>query len=345
LYGGGGIYNGGAGISYSQLANPVLKWERNITTNLGLDFGFFENRITGSLEVYNKESRDVLFSQPIQSSTGFSSITSNVGRLSNKGIELTLGADIIKAKQPGALNWNAAFTFAYNKNEVKELYGGLKILPGDNSVQVGQPLGVLFTQKFAGVNPATGRPMWYDSLGNLTNQVLAKDRQIIGPQNTPLYQGGLRNAITYKNFTFDFFFQYEYGRYTSDGQANFLIENIARINVLKEAFDKRWTIPGQITYFPRYLTTSAESKGSGAQSGDRTFFKADYVRLKNVSLSYDLPATKLKKAGFSSMRFYLQGTNLWTESDWFSYDIEFVGTATGIVPQTKNYTVGIQLGF
>jgi TonB-linked SusC/RagA family outer membrane protein len=345
LYGGGGIYNGLSGMSYSQLPNPKLKWERNITTNLGLDFGLFENRITGTVEVYNKETRDLLLSQPVQSSSGFSSITSNVGRLANKGIELTLGADLIKAKQPGALNWNMAFTFAYNVNEVKELYGGLKILPGDNSVQVGQPLGVLFTQQFAGVNPATGRPMWYDTLGNLTNQVLAKDRKIIGPQNTPLYQGGLRNTLTYKNFTFDFFFQYEYGRYASDGQANFLMENIARINVLKEVYDKRWTLPGQVTFFPRYNLNGTESKGSSAQSGTRTFFKADYVRLKNVTVSYDLPATKLKKAGFSSLRFYVQGTNLWTASDWFSYDIEFVGSATGIIPQTKNYTAGVQFGF
>ncbi len=345
LYGGGGIYNNGSGIAFSQLANPKLKWETNVTTNLGLDFGLFNNRVTGSIEVYNKETRDLLISQPIQISTGFSSITSNVGRLSNRGIELTLGGDIIKAKKQGGFNWNTTFTFAYNRNEVKELYDGLKILPSDNSVQVGQPLGVLFTQQFAGVNPATGRPMWYDSTGNLTYQVLAKDRKIIGPQNTPLYQGGLRNSLTFKNFTFDFFFQYEYGRYSSDGQANFLIENIARINVLKEAYDNRWTTPGQITFFPRYLLTSAESKGSGAQSGTRTFFKADYVRLKNVAVYYDLSPSLVKKAGLSSFRFYVQGTNLWTASDWFSYDIEFVGTATGIVPQTKNYTVGVQVGF
>lgn len=345
LYGGGGIYNNGSGIAFTQLANPKLKWETNVTTNLGLDFGLFGNRVTGSVEVYNKETRDLLISQPIQITTGFGSITSNIGRLTNRGIELTLGGDIIKAKKQGGFNWNTTFTFAYNRNEVKELYDGLKILPSDNSVQVGQPLGVLFTQQFAGVNPATGRPMWYDSLGNLTYQVLAKDRKIIGPQNTPLYQGGLRNSLTFKNFTFDFFFQYEYGRYASDGQANFLIENIARINVLKEAYDNRWTTPGQITFFPRYLLTSAESKGSGAQSGTRTFFKADYVRLKNVAVYYDLSPSLVKKAGLSSFRFYVQGTNLWTASDWFSYDIEFVGTATGIVPQTKNYTVGVQVGF
>lgn len=345
LYGGGGIYNNAAGIAYTQLANPNLKWETNTTTNLGLDFGFFNNRLTGTVEVYTKDTKDLLLTQPLQTSTGFSSITSNIGKVNNKGIEVTLGGDIFKSRKPGDLNWNVSFTFAYNKNTVKELYGGLQILPSDNSVQVGQPLGVLFTQQYAGVNPATGRSMWYDTLGNLTYQVTARDRKIIGPQNTPKFQGGLRNSVSFKNFTFEWFFQYEYGRYASDGQVNFLDENIGRINVLEEVYKARWTTPGQITFFPRYNVNGTEAKSSGSQSGTRNFFKADYIRLKNVSVYYDLNPTLAKKIGLSTARFYVQGTNLWTKSDWFSYDIEFVGTATGIIPQSKNYTVGIQLGF
>ena len=345
LYGGGGIYNGSSGISYTQLANTNLQWERNITTNLGIDFGLFDNRVTGTVEVYSKDSRDVLLSQPLQSTTGFTSITSNIGKLNNRGIEVTLGADIFKAKKQGDLNWNTSFTFAYNKNEVKELYGGLQILPGDNSVQVGQPLGVLFTQQFAGVNPATGRSMWYDSSGNLTYQVLAKDRRIIGPQNLPKFQGGWRNTVSFRNITIEWFFNYEYGRYVSDGQVNFLTENIGRINVLQTVFDNRWTTPGQITFFPRYNVNGTEAKSSGSQSGTRNFFKADYIRLKNVSAYYDFPQAVIKKAKLSSLRVYLQGTNLWTKSDWFSYDVEFVGTATGIIPQSTNYTFGVQVGF
>ncbi len=345
LYGGGGIYNNAAGIAYTQLANPNLKWETNTTTNLGLDFGFFNNRLTGTVEVYSKDTKDLLLTQPLQTSTGFASITSNIGKVNNKGIEVTLGGDIFKSRKPGDLNWNVSFTFAYNKNTVKELYGGLQILPSDNSVQVGQPLGVLFTQQFAGVNPATGRSMWYDTLGNLTYQVTAKDRKIIGPQNTPKFQGGLRNSVSFKNFTFEWFFQYEYGRYANDGQVNFLDENIGRINVLEDVYKARWTTPGQITFFPRYNVNGTEAKSSGSQSGTRNFFKADYIRLKNVSVYYDLNPSIAKKIGLSTARFYVQGTNLWTKSDWFSYDIEFVGTATGIVPQSKNYTVGIQLGF
>jgi hypothetical protein len=92
-------------------------------------------------------------------------------------------------------------------------------------------------------------------------------------------------------------------------------------------------------------TTGAESKGSSALSGSRTLFRADYIRLKNVTLSYDINSDVLKKLKLSAARFYLQGTNLWTISDWYSYDIEFVGSATGIIPQSRNITAGIQIGF
>jgi TonB-linked SusC/RagA family outer membrane protein len=360
LFGGGGVYNGAAGIAYTQLANPNLKWEKNRTNNLGLDFALFRSRITGSVEVYDKKTSDLLLNQPLQSSTGFTAVAANVGKMSNRGIEVTIGADIIRSKKPDGLVWNMNFIWSYNKNKVLELYGGLNFLPISQGgtvpgnfpaaawVQVGQPFGVLYTQKYAGVNPATGRAMWYDSLGNLTYQVANKDRQLGGSTLIPLYQGGFRNTISYKHFSFEAFFQYEYGRYENDGQVDFLLENIARINELTAVYDNRWTKPGQLTSFPRQNTV-AESKNSGAQGGDRLWFKADYIRLKSLLITYDISSDLLKKMRLSSARFYIQGTNLWTISDWYSYDIEFSRTTTGnpvgIIPQSKNFTVGIQLGF
>ncbi|HSC53982.1 MAG TPA: TonB-dependent receptor [Phnomibacter sp.] len=348
LYGGGGVYNGGAGIAYTQLANPDLKWETNATLNLGVDFGFFRNRINGSVEVYDKQTRDLLLSMPLQSASGFTSIIANVGKLQNRGVELTLNGDLIKGKAVGDFNWNVGFIFGFNKQEVKELYGGLKALPSVDPnliTRVGSPVSSLFTQNYAGLNAATGRPMWYDTLGNLTYQVAARDRVISGSTRLPLYQGGLRNTLSYKGFTLDVFFQYEYGRYAQDGQANFLMENITRIGVLQDYFDARWTTPGQITYFPRQNSNGTEAKGSGAQSGDRTWFKADYIRLKNITLSYDLDREFLNKMKLSAARFYMTATNMWTYSDWYSYDVEFVGTSTGIIPQSKNFTVGLQVSF
>ena len=344
LYSGGLVYNNAGGITFSQLANPGLQWEKNQTTNLGLDFGFFNNRINGSLELYQKLTKDLLLTQQVQWTTGFSGFTQNVGEIENKGVEVTLGGMLIKSRDRDGFNWNVNFVFAFNDNRVKSLYGGLKELPGDPGTRVGKRLGSIFTQKYAGVNAATGRPMWYDSLGNLTYQVLARDRVYIGDAQ-PEYSGGLNNTLTFKGFTLDVFFQYEYGRLAQDQQVNFLIENISRLNGVQEVYERRWTKPGDVTDFPRQNSVGTESKGSGALTGSRTWFKADYIRLKNVTLSYDIPTSISGRLKLSSARLYVQATNIWTMSDWFGYDVEFLGTGTGIVPQSKNVTVGIQLGF
>ena len=344
LYGAASPYSGQPGISFSQLANPELRWEKNRTTNLGLDFAFFDNRVFGSLEAYDKITADLLLSQPLQLTTGFGSITRNVGQIQNRGIELTLGVQPVKSLKPGGFNWTSTFIFTYNNNRVKKLYDGLQELPGNPSTRVNRSLGSIFTQQYAGVNAATGRPMWLDTLGNVTYQPLLRDRVYVG-DTQPDFWGGWTNNFTYKGFTLDVFFQYEYGRMADDGQVNFMLENIARLNSFVDVYENRWTTPGQITWYPRMRSAGAEPKGSSAASGSRNLFKADYIRLKNVTLSYDISSDVLKKLKLSAARFYLQGTNLWTMSDWYSYDIEFVGTATGIVPQSRNITAGIQIGF
>ncbi len=343
LFGGGGVYNGAAGIAYSQLANPNLKWETSVTTNLGLDFGLFNDRVSGTVEVYEKKNTDLLLNLPLQSSTGFQSIASNVGATRNRGVELTFNVNPVRAKKAGDFNWNLGFIFAYNEQEVVRLFDNLKFLP-DNSIRVSEPVGVLFTQNYAGVNAATGRPMWYDSTGNITYLVQPRDRKIIGPTLLSPYQGGLNNTFSFKGFTFDASFNYEYGRYATDGQVNFLRESSGRINFIKQIFDDRWTTPGQITETPR-MNLATEAKSSGGAAGTRTWFKADYIRLRNVTMSYDVDKTVLSRIKLNSLRFYVQGTNLFTYSDWYSYDVEFVGVATGIIPQTKNITVGLQVGF
>lgn len=344
LYQVNGVYNNATGISYSQLPNPNLKWEKNQTTNFGIDFGFFDNRITGSVELYQKLTKDLLLTRPVQWTTGFTGYTENVGSIENKGIELTLGGEVLRPRTPGGLSWNVNFVFAYNDNSIKSLYGGLQELPGDPSTRVGKRLGSIFTQKYAGVNPANGRPMWYDTLGNLTYQVLARDRVYIGDVQ-PEYSGGLTNTFTFKGFTLDVFFQYEYGRLLQDQQVNFLIENISRLNAVQDVYDKRWTTPGQLTSFPRQNSVGTESKGSGALSGSRTWFKGDYIRLKNLTISYDVPSRISNRLKLTSTRLYVQATNIWTLSDWYGYDVEFSGAGVGIIPQSKNVTVGLQLGF
>jgi TonB-dependent starch-binding outer membrane protein SusC len=344
LYNGGLVYNNLSGITFAQFPNPDLQWEKNQTTNLGLDFGFFNNRINGSVELYQKLTKSLLLSQQVGWVTGLSGFTQNVGEIENKGIELTLGGALLKSRVPNGFNWNVNFVFAYNDNRVKSLYAGLKQLPGDPGTAVGKRLGSIFTQEYAGVNPANGRPMWYDTLRNLTYQVQARDRVYIGDIQ-PEYSGGLSNTLSYKGFTMDIFFQYEYGRLAQDQQVNFLIENISRLNAVQDVYAKRWTTPGQLTSFPRQNSVGTEAKGSGALTGSRTWFKGDYIRLKNVTLSYDLPTSISGRLRLSNARLYVQATNIWTLSDWYGYDVEFLGTGLGIVPQSKNVTVGLQVGF
>jgi TonB-linked SusC/RagA family outer membrane protein len=344
LYGAAAPYSGQPGITFSQLANPELRWEKNRTANLGLDFSFFDNKVFGSVEAYDKITADLLLSQPLQLTTGFGSITRNVGQIQNRGIELTLGLQPVRSLKPGGFNWTSTFIFTFNHNRVRKLYDGLQELPGNPSTRVNKSLGSVFTQQYAGVNVATGRPMWLDTLGNITYQPQLRDRVYLG-DTQPDFWGGWTNNFTYKGFTLDVFFQYEYGRMADDGQVNFMIENQARLNAFVDVYENRWTTPGQVTWYPRMVFAGAETKGSSALSGSRTLFKADYIRLKNVTLSYDLNSDVVRKLKLSNARFYLQGTNLWTLSDWFSYDIEFVGAATGIIPQSRNITAGIQIGF
>ncbi|RAU83934.1 SusC/RagA family TonB-linked outer membrane protein [Pontibacter arcticus] len=344
LYGSGALYNGSAGINPSQLPNPDLKWERNETVNLGLDFGFFNDRIAGTIEVYNRMSRDLLLDQPVSWTAGYGAFTSNVGELRNRGIELEIRTANIQSA--GGFTWNTNFNIARNENEVMELYGGLDVLPSDNTIRVGYPVGTIFTQKYAGVNPATGRPMFYDINDNITYTPVLADRRIIG-DTQPEWYGGLTNTFAFKGFELDFMFQYEYGRIQSDGQLNFLSENGNRqFNTLQYFFDNRWTTPGQITSVPRPYNNGIEPGGvNHVSASSRIYNKVDYIRLKSITFAYNVPTPFLQFARLSSAKVYAQGSNLFTYDDFKGYDPEFFGSATGIIPQGKNYTVGIQLGF
>ncbi|RYZ20619.1 MAG: TonB-dependent receptor [Chitinophagaceae bacterium] len=352
LYVGGANYGGRSGLNFAQLSNPDLTWETNTTTNFGVDFGFINNRITGSVELYKKKTTELLLSQGVSYTTGFNSVFSNVGEVQNKGVELTLNGGLLKSKQNNGLNWNVTFTMAYNKSKLLKLFGDVKqYQASDNAISgfvpnyiVGEELYAVNTAPYAGVNPATGRAMWYDSLGNITYQIQTpRDNRVIGSE-LPKYTGGLTNSISYKGFTLDVFFQYEYGRLVNDGQISFLSEASGRINWLQSIYENRWTAPGQVTDVPR-MNLAAETKSSGQGGGSRLWVKGDYVRLKNVMLSYDLPSNLIRRVKLSGVKVYVQGTNLYTWTAAPSYDPEFLGAGTGQIPQSRNMTVGLQLGF
>jgi TonB-linked SusC/RagA family outer membrane protein len=350
LYGGGGNYSGSAGIVPSSLANLGLSWETNNTLNLGFDFGFFENRITGSVDAFDRRTKDLLLSQPILWTNGFGGISNNVGELQNRGLEFELSTVNV---DKGGFRWNTSFNITKIDNQILSLYSGLQFLPANPGIAVGQPVGrsgegAVFSQEYVGVNPATGRPMWLDIKGNITYLPLAADRQYQGSSLGTVF-GGLNNNFSYKGFELTTFFTYEYGGVGGDGQYGFLRENGTRLtlNALREVNDRSWKTPGQITDIPRNVTTNGgnELRSVGRNSGTASLLKYDFIRLSQLTLAYSFKPSLVSRIGLSRARIYMQGINLWTYTDYPGYDPEFTGGGTGQVPLTKSYTLGVQIGF
>jgi TonB-linked SusC/RagA family outer membrane protein len=339
LYGATRLYGNSSGIFPSQLGNPDLSWETREEHNIGLDLGLFKNRVLLTADVYKRTNKDLLLARSLYNTTGFTSITQNLGQVENEGLELLLSVKPFDSK----FKWTSSFNIAFQRNKVKELYDGLKALPGDASIRVGSPLGSFFVAEWAGVNPASGRGMWYDINGNITYNPTAADRKIVG-NIYPSKFGGWNNTLSYKGFSLDVFFQYEYGRIRQDGQYTQMMRMAgATVNTLLSGYNSRWQKPGDVVPTPRPFNGLADFNSVGWGTGTRYLFKTDYIRLKQLTLGYDITNELAKRMKIDGARIYIQGINLWTYTKWPSYDPEFTGDNFGIIPQSKNITVGLQV--
>ena len=335
------VYGNQAALNPSQLPNNNLTWETRVESNLGFDLVLFSNRLSFTVDAYSRKNKELLLGRPLYSTTGYTSITQNLGVVENKGLEILVTVTPIK----GAFAWNTSFNISFQENKVKKLYDDLEALPNDPSIRVGYPLGSFFTSEWAGVNPATGMGMWYDINGNITYNPTAADRKMIGTIY-PKSFGGWNNSFSYKGITVEAFLQYEYGRTRVDGQYQQMMRmGGATVNQLQSGFDQRWQKPGDLASAPRPFNGLADFNSVGWGTGSRYLFKADYIRLKQVTISYDVRPKVLKRLKLDGLRFYVQGLNLWTSTKWNGYDPEFTGDNFGIIPQSKNKTIGLQVRF
>jgi TonB-dependent starch-binding outer membrane protein SusC len=350
LYGLASVYQGNSGIRLTQLGNPILRWERNLTYNIGLDYGFFGGRVKGSLEAFERISQDLLLNRSIPQTNGISVITENIGEMRNRGIEFDITTTNVNT---GGFRWETNFNITFLENRVTQLFDGADVLPGNLSVRVGFPIFTNVGVPYAGVNPANGRPMWYDPNGNITYLVRTADQRPLGHSGISKQFGGFTNTLSYKGFELSGLFQYDLGRTIQNLQEFRLADNAGVLrNGLAYYFDNRWTTPGQITSVPRPAENRTEISGrvSSYQSGTRFFQDASYIRLKQVTLSYNLPASVVNRLKVSSIKLYGQGINVLTWTKWTGFDPEFAlaidGTLDnqGIIPQSRSYTFGIQVG-
>jgi TonB-dependent starch-binding outer membrane protein SusC len=355
LFGGGFAYNGQAGMAPGGLPNPDLKWERNVTLNLGFDAGLWNDRVTVSADIFRRDSEDLLLNQPIPVTNGFTSITKNVGNMRNDGLELEIGFVPLKTKD---LVWKTSFNYTLIDNKITKLYDGITplpnkdsviALPGDTRFAVGYPAFAIFNTEYGGVNPATGRPFWYDANGNITYRVQSpRDLKFFGSNQSKFF-GGWTNNVTYKGLTLDVLVQYDYGRFENNGQNAFLSELGGRtFNTLRSEYEKRWQKPGDITSVPRPYNGNTELNASGNFTGSRMLQDASYIRLKQISLSYDIPKKLTTAMKIQGLQFYVQAFNVATWSKWEGYDAEFINLGNGnngVIPLSRSYIGGIKLTF
>jgi TonB-linked SusC/RagA family outer membrane protein len=348
-----GLYSQGTyadGLAFFQNNFPVtdLKWERRVKTNIGIDFGFFENRITGSVNLYNDVTKDLFLNQQLSRTSGFTSVLRNIGELRNRGVEFELNADVLRV---GDFTWSVGGNITYNQNKVLKLLPGQDEIPsGIDIIKVGEPLYSMYLVRYAGVNPANGDGLFYDAKGNITPVVDPKAQKIYKPR-FPTTFGGFNTAFNYKNFGLSAFFSYATGHQLYNNERT----NIDNPGYLQDGFSRdvltRWQEPGDVTDWPRFQTadgrlTAFQYTEEGAAT-TRYLEDAGYVRLRNLQVSYNLPSRITDKAKIKGVRLFLIGQNLLTFTRWRGADPERgIGTATGaIYPALRTYTAGANITF
>lgn len=338
-----------AGIQPTGLGNPDLTWENTAQADLGLEFGFLDNRISGEVDVYEKKTTDLLLNLQLPYTGGYPSVTRNVGSLRNRGLEVSLNTRNID----GEFKWSTNFNISVNRNKITELPGGEIISGGRNlgRVREGEPIGVFWGVKYAGVDPDNGDALYYAADGSKTNDYGSAVQQKLGDPN-PKFTGGLTNSFSYKGVDLSILNQFTYG---ND------IYNIGGVfqSVNGDYFDnqtldqlKRWQKPGDITNVPR----ASFADGNGTSPSSRWISDGSFFRFKNVTLGYTIPAEIAKRGFMKSARVYVTGQNLITITNYDGYDPEVNTTTFGrpsyllghdfyTPPLAKTWLVGVNVGF
>ncbi|MEM6642346.1 MAG: SusC/RagA family TonB-linked outer membrane protein [Bacteroidota bacterium] len=314
-------------IEPANLANRDLKWETTAQLNLGLDFEFFDQRVSGSFDYYIKTTRDLLFPVPAPLYTGYSQYLANVAEMKNEGFELNLSSINI---QKTDFSWTTDFNISSNKNTIEDLGDLPSVVVGVNAFIEGQPSGVFFMQRFVGVDPEDGAALYDNGQGGTTKDWNSAPRQIVGDPN-PEFFGGLTNSIAYKNFEFSFMLQFVTGidLYFQTGE---FLSNSGLLN-LGQSQDQvnRWYTEGDQTNVPRLNPAD-----NFPQSSSRWIEDGSYVRLKNITLTYNLPQSVLSRmGGLRNMSVYIGATNLLTLTDYIGYDpdVSYFDPLDGVIGQ------------
>lgn len=347
LWSGGNTYLNISGIAPFQLSNPDLKWETTNQLNLGVDFSILKNRIAVGFNYYRKYTKDLLLELPVPSQLGFSSIFANAGEMSNNGFELTVRGEIITAKN---FLWSSSFNISTNKNKIEKLHTPILKSGGQGIIQEGFSLYSFYLHKQLGVDPKTGDVLFEDV--NKDSKLSDADLQILG-NAWPSYFGGWSNNFTlFKNIDVSAFIYYSLGNKVWNNTRYRMGHGGSRNGVfamLQEELN-RWQKPGDVTEVPRLTAL-----GNNASIIPSRFLEdGSFVRLKNVSIGYNLPGHIISRLNISSLHIYLAATNLITITKYKGVDPEVntaasdqnvLGYDQAIAPQPRTLQAGFTISF
>lgn len=351
-------YAGQPGAAPSQKANPNLTWEKQKSINIGLDITLFK-RIDLSIDAYQKTAEDLLYRKPLPATTGYSFIFENVGSVRNRGIEFNLTTKNILRR---TFTWETNLNMSFNRNKVLSLNAGaLFSNPGAaQPIGVGHDMDEWNLPVWAGVDPANGDPLWekivmdangkkYVTYTNNYNSVAnATSRQYLSKSSAPKFSGGITNTFTYKEFTLSAFMNFVYGNYVYN-DTRFYYDNDGNYDSYNSmVFPKEWTRwqkAGDIATHPKALPGGNKLSNS---SSSRYLEDGSYIRLRNITLGYNLPQTFLKKIKLSGARIFISGDNLWTGTNFSGPDPEVVlsaGVSSFRYPTSKKILFGLNISF
>lgn len=333
-----------------------LKWETTAQWNLGVDLGLFDNRLRLTADLYSKMTRDLLNSVGLAGSTGYSNTIKNIGKMSNKGLEVMVDGDIIRNNE---LTWSASANIAFNKNKVVKIYNGQELYSGrpglaymeDNIslIREGEPLGVYFTYKEDGYDEnGILKYVDVDGDGNYSKE----DKFITGDPH-PDFTYGFSTSLAWKGFDFSVFFQGSYGNDLFNITEFQNMDYTTPMNYNKKVYYSHWSASNT----PEQNAAAKYPKLTSRQNlriSDRYVEDGSYLRMKNISLGYNLPVDKLGiKRYLSSARVYVSGQNLLTITSYSGLDPEVNSWGSDInmgfdfltYPNVKTITFGLQLIF
>ncbi|MDF9795422.1 TonB-linked SusC/RagA family outer membrane protein [Catalinimonas alkaloidigena] len=338
-------YDGTPGAAPLSIGNPGLTWESQGNFNVGVDFTGFNNRVNANVEYFIRQSTDLILNRPLSRTTGFREQLSNISDMENRGIEIQLGADLIST--PDFL-LNAGINFTAITNEITSLDEA--IVDGTKRREEGRDFQEYYLYGWAGVDPANGDPLWYtdETKSETTNQINNALRFYDGKSATPDFFGAFNLRAQYKAFTLSGQLNYQFGNYVYDGPG-WVIHGDGRFtprSTSTYAFNNRWTTPGQQAIFPQHRWGGNQS--SNQQDSDRYLFEGDYMRLRTVSLAYNLPASVLSTLNLRSLQLSVLMNNFWTwtKDDQLYFDPEqtISGVYNTVTPINKTVSFVLNIG-